>query len=179
MNPRLSPACNVADKFFKVKRVTDAGYIPDLLEISKREKVKMIIPTIDTELLILAKNKEMFRSEGIEVIVSDESFISVCRDKRKTAEYFTGHSINVPRSINKDDPTFPLFIKPFDGSLSADTFLIENKEQLTDYHLTNDRLLFMEYISKSEYDEFTVDMYFGKDNTVKCIGQEMHLGESR
>lgn len=169
MNPQLSPACNISDKFIRVKRVTDNDYIPGLLELCKKEKIKMIVPTIDTELLVLARNKKLFDAEGIEVIISDEPFISICRDKRKTSDYFISRSINVPKSIDKSNPSFPLFIKPFDGSLSTDTFLIEKQEQLTEYHLTNDRLLFMEYISKDEYDEFTVDMYFGKDNKVKCI----------
>lgn len=169
MNPNLSPACNISDAFFKIRRVTDSEYIPDLLEICKKRKVSMIIPTIDTELLVLAKNKKLFKAQGIEVIISEESFVAICRDKRRTNKYFRENSINIPETIDKANPSFPLFIKPFDGSLSVDTFLIERKEQLTEYHLTNERLLFMEYISKDEYDEYTVDMYFGKGYYVKCI----------
>ena len=169
MNPHLSAACNVSDSFFKVNRVTDSGYIPELLGICKNEGIKMIVPTIDTELLVLAKNKQLFKSEGIEVIISDEPFVSICRDKRMTNQFFTKHSILIPQAIDKANPSFPLFIKPFDGSLSVDTFLIQSKEELTEYHLTNERLLFMEYISKEEYDEYTVDIYVGKDHNIKCI----------
>ena len=169
MNPMLSPACHISDMFFKVRKVTDPQYIPELLDIKKKWQVSMIVPTIDTELLILSKNKNLFKNEGIDVIISEESFITICRDKRETSRYFKKNSINVPEIIDKTNPSFPLFIKPFDGSLSVDTFLIERKEQLTSYHLTNERLLFMEYISKEKYDEYTVDMYFGRDYKVKCI----------
>jgi carbamoyl-phosphate synthase large subunit len=169
MNPYLSAACNVSDSFFKVKRVTDTEYVPELLELCKKEGIKMIVPTIDTELLVLAKNKQLLKSEGIEVIISDESFVSVCRDKRKTNQFFTDCSIVIPQAIDKANPSFPLFIKPFDGSLSVDTFLIRRKEELTTYHLTNERLLFMEYINKKEFDEYTVDIYVGKDHQIKCI----------
>ena len=169
MNPQLSAACHISDKFFKVGRVTHPGYINELLDLCKDKKIKMIIPTIDTELMILAKNKKLFKSEGIEAIISEESFISICRDKRSTHNFFTNHSIRVPEFIDKTNPSFPLFIKPFDGSLSADTFIIQSKEELTKYHLTNERFLFMEYISKEENDEYTIDMYLGKDHDVKCI----------
>jgi carbamoyl-phosphate synthase large subunit len=29
--------------------------------------------------------------------------------------------------------------------------------------------MFMEYLEKEEYEEYTIDMYYGKDNLVKCI----------
>ena len=31
------------------------------------------------------------------------------------------------------------------------------------------KLIFMEYVDKNEYKEFTVDMYYGQDNHIKCI----------
>lgn len=169
MNPRLSAACNVSDHFFTIRRVTDPEYIYQLLEVCKSANVKMVIPTIDTELLILAKNKSIFDNEGIHLIISNELFVSICRDKRRMHQYFLDRLINVPKIIDKENPTFPLFIKPYDGSLSADTFLIENSSQLTRYHYENERLIFMEYINKEFNEEFTIDMYFGKDNKVKCI----------
>jgi carbamoyl-phosphate synthase large subunit len=166
--PQLSSACNVSDRYFKVKRVTDTEYIDELLALCKGELISLVIPTIDTELLILAKNKQFFKSEGIDIIISDESFVSICRDKRKSTGFFSNHSIAVPLTVDKANPSFPLFIKPFDGSRSVDTFVIERHEDLTEYHF-NEKFLFMEYISRDEYDEYTVDMYFGKDHNVKCI----------
>jgi carbamoyl-phosphate synthase large subunit len=169
MNPFLSAACNISDKFFKVRKVTENGYIEDLLHLCKSQNISMIVPTIDTELLILARNKELFKSKGVEIIISEERFVAICRDKRKTACFFIDHLINVPKMMNKSNPSFPLFVKPYDGSLSKDTFVIQKPEDLTDYYLSNEKLLFMEYISKEQNDEYTVDMYYGKDNLVKCI----------
>ena len=45
--------------------------------------MKIIIPTIDTELIALAKRKEVFFQSGIEIIISDLSFIMQCREKEK------------------------------------------------------------------------------------------------
>ena len=33
----------------------------------------------------------------------------------------------------------------------------------------NDRLMFMEYINAEKYDEYTVDMYYGRDHRLKCL----------
>lgn len=61
MNPLLAPAGIVSDKCFKVPRVTNPDYISILLSICINHDVGMVIPTIDTELLILSENKNCFR----------------------------------------------------------------------------------------------------------------------
>ena len=103
------------------------------------------------------------------VIVSDRNFVEVCRDKRNTGSFFERHGIRVPREIDKYHPTFPLFAKPYDGSLSTNLHYIKTVDELTQEILDDPKLLFMEYIDKKFYQEFTVDMYYGKDNRVKCI----------
>ena len=169
MNPRLAPAAYVSDGCFEVLRVTDPQYIPQLLQLCKDNEIGMIVPTIDTELLVLAENKKLFEENGIAVSVSSLDFIKICRDKRNTGEFFEKHGIRVPRAIDKNNPTFPLFAKPYDGSLSTNLHYIKNAEELTEEILNDPKLLFMEYIDKEVYKEYTVDMYYGKDNKVKCI----------
>lgn len=169
MNPELSPACQISDEYFKVKRVTEAGYFEDLLLLCKENNIGMIVPTIDTELKILAANKEIFESDGMFLVVSDSSFVEKCRDKRQINKFFAERNIDFPKPVEKNNPTFPLFIKPYDGSLSIDTFLINSESDLNEYHFKNERLMFMEYIDKNFYDEFTVDMYYGRDSEIKCI----------
>ncbi|HKH59838.1 MAG TPA: ATP-grasp domain-containing protein [Flavitalea sp.] len=169
MFPELSAACNVSDRYFTVKRVTDPSYISDLIAICVSNDIKMIVPTIDTELLALAENKSRFSALGIHLIVSSPEFVEQCRDKRRITEFFENKNIPVPKKIDKHAPEFPLFIKPYDGSLSANTFLIKAAHELTAFHMTNEKFLFMEYIGKEQHDEYTVDMYFDKHSTVKCI----------
>src|SRR5436305_3158715 len=64
MQPELSAACNISDRYFKVKRVTDPHYISELLNLCLEHKVKMVVPTIDTELQVLAKYRQMFIDNG-------------------------------------------------------------------------------------------------------------------
>lgn len=169
LNPELAPACHVSDGFEKIDRVTAPGYISELLEICKKWNIKMIIPTIDTELLVLAENKDLFLQNGIIPIVSSLDFVKKCRDKRIINEFFLENNIDIPKDLDKNNLTFPLFIKPYDGSLSADTFLIRQASDLTDYHFQNPKLMFMEYIDHQIYDEFTVDTYYNKQGELKCI----------
>lgn len=168
LNPVLAPACHVSDGYAKISRVTDADYVSDLLEICKKWKIKIIIPTIDTELLILAENKELFLQYGITIIVASKDFIEKCRDKRIINEFFKENTIEIPKEISRDNPTFPLFIKPYDGSLSKDTFLIRQASELTEYHFQNPKLMFMEYIDHDLYEEYTVDTYYDKRGDLKC-----------
>ena len=169
MNPELAPAAYVSDGCFEVLRVTDENYISQLLDICKKNEIGMIVPTIDTELLVLAENKKLFYDNDIIVCVSDLDFIKVCRDKRNTGDFLEKHNIRVPKAVDKYNPTFPLFAKPYDGSLSTNLHYIKNAEELTQDILDDPKLLFMEYIDKETYKEYTIDMYYGTDNCVKCI----------
>lgn len=169
MNPRLAPAAYISDGCFEVLRVTDPNYIPQIINLCKENQIGMIVPTIDTELLVLAENRSLFEQNNIFVSVSSLDFISICRDKRNTGEFFEKHGIRVPRPIDKHHPTFPMFAKPYDGSLSTNLHYIKTPEDLTTEILEDPKLLFMEYIDKEVYKEYTVDMYYGKDHKVKCI----------
>ncbi len=169
MKPEMAPAGIVSDGCVKVSRCTADCYIEELLQICKDKDIGVIIPTIDTELLILSQNKQHFDENGVGLAVSDYDFIKVCRDKRNTEDYLAKLGIAVPRALDKYHPVFPMFAKPYDGSLSTNLHVIRKQEELTKDILEDPKLIFMEYIDKQEYKEFTVDMYYGKDGKVKGI----------
>ncbi|MEY4964030.1 MAG: hypothetical protein RLZZ323_1349 [Bacteroidota bacterium] len=169
MNPKLAPACIISDGYKKVDRVSNINYIEDLIEICNEWQIKIVVPTIDTELLILSQNKERFNKLGIKIIVSDEKFVTICRDKRLTNLFLIDKKIDIPKQYNKSNLEYPLFIKPYDGSLSKDIFLINKEEELTEFHLQNNKLMFMEYIDTSLYDEFTIDTYYDRKSELKCV----------
>ena len=179
MNPEMAPVSYVCDGAFKVPRVTASEYPAELLKICEENKVGMIIATIDTELLLLAGPKEEFLEKGIYVMVSDKPFITMCRDKRNTGAFFEERGVRVPTDVNvenvrkgvegKESLAYPIFAKPYDGSLSTNLHYIKSADELTQEILNDPKLLFMEYIDKKVYKEYTVDMYYGKDNKVKCI----------
>ncbi len=169
LNPVLSPACQISDGFEKVEKVSDPAYIDHLLDFCKKNDIKLVVPTIDTELLVLAENQKKFLTNGIKVVISSADFINMCRDKRKTGDFFAGCGIDVPMVMNKNNLSFPLFIKPYDGSLSKDTFLVLKESELNEYHFENEKLIFMEYIDHDLHDEYTVDAYYDQNSVLKCL----------
>jgi carbamoyl-phosphate synthase large subunit len=168
-NPEWSPACRVSDEFFTIPRVDNDNYINSILDLCIKKQIKVVIPTIDSELLVLSKAKELFLLNNIHVIISDFDLISKCRDKRLTNILFNNLNIKTPKALEKENPTFPLFIKPYDGSLSKDIHLIKCKEELTDSLLNNPKLMFMEYINPNDFHEYTIDAYYDKNSELRCL----------
>lgn len=168
MRPDLSSACQVAHKCFQVPRVTDPLYIKYIKSLCAENDVGLVIPTIDTELLLLSRHKEEFLGAGIFVVVADSCLIDVCRDKRKTGHLFASLNIDSPAIYEKDNLQFPCFCKPYDGSCSIGAFPILHEKMLTDEVFLNEKNIFMELIGK-EYKEYTVDAYYDKTGTLKCL----------
>ncbi|OJX29613.1 MAG: carbamoyl phosphate synthase large subunit [Chryseobacterium sp. 36-9] len=168
LQPELSPACQISDFYYKVCKVTDENYIPEILNICEKENIGMVIPTIDTELRVFSDSIGFFKLNNIHLIISDKQLIKSCRDKRELNIFFSKHDIKFPKPIDKKNPTFPLFIKPYDGSLSQDIYIIKKEDEITDYHLGHPKFMFMEYIDSSLYKEYTVDCYYNKNNELSC-----------
>lgn len=169
MRSDMAAACFVADNAFVVPPLSNEGYIDTLLSICLANNIGIVIPTIDTELPLLAANKEYFASQGINLVVSSPEFITKCCDKRETIKMFEGYRIRTPRCVDPVHPEFPMFAKPYDGSMSKNLHVIKSADDLSESIINDPKLMFMEYIDMREYSEFTVDMYYGHDNHVKAI----------
>jgi carbamoyl-phosphate synthase large subunit len=168
-NPEWSSACRISDGYFTIPRVDSESYINSILSLCIKNEIKIVIPTIDTELLVLSNVKELFQKNNIQIIVSDFNLIYKCRDKRITNLLFNELEITTPVAISKENPSFPLFIKPYDGSLSKDIYLIKCIEELTESLLNNPKLMFMEYISPIDFQEYTIDAYYDRNSLLKCL----------
>lgn len=169
LDPAMSPACQVSDGAFRVPHTTAPDFSERLLDRCVAHEIGLVVPTIDTELLALARARDCFAQRGVHVVVSSPDLVRICRDKRRTNEFFASRDIDTPAPIAKDDPTFPLFIKPHDGSLSADTFVIRSASELLDRHRSEERLMFMEYLDADNYDEYTVDLYYDRGHRLRCV----------
>ena len=154
-----APALFFCDRKVIVPKIRETNYIPELLRICKEEKINALIPTIDTDLLILAKNKGKFKAVGTEVLVANEDKVALCRDKRFTADYFIKCGLKSPVPV--DDYTkysgfFPAFIKPKDGSSSINAYKVHNADELKSYASMIDDYIVQPFI---EGTEFTIDAF--------------------
>ncbi len=159
-----APALAYCDKTEIVCRISDDNYIPLLLEICEREHIDALIPTIDTDLLILSEHKNDFAKIGAKVLVSDPEFIKACRDKRNTAEFFVKCGLDTPNptdDVDKYNDGYPCFIKPLDGSSSINAFRADSEEQLRGLAAKVPDYIIQPFVSGKEY---TIDIFCGFDN---------------
>ncbi len=168
-NPQQSAACHVADGFVEVPLVKSSKYIDTLIAFCTQNDISLVIPTIDMELMVLATHINQFKASNITVVLSSKDFIRKCRNKRIIHEFFTSKGISVAKEYQKDNYSLPIYIKPLDGSRSVDNYIIRCKEELRDFHFSNEKLMFLEYLDHDHYDEFTCDLYYNKQGSLKCV----------
>ncbi len=168
LKPELSAACQMVDIAIKAPRVTESGYIDFLLGVCRENGVGLVIPTIDTELALLARHQKDFLGRGTHLVISEESLVLKCRDKRLTSDLFAELNIDTPRLYARSGLQFPCFAKPYDGSSSVGACVVQSGEVLSDAMLADEKMMFMELIDRS-YSEFTVDAYYDRYGALACL----------
>ncbi len=160
-----APALFFCDKTEIVCRISNKEYIPTLLSICQSEKIDCLIPTIDTDLLLLAENKSKFESIGTKVLIADVGKIRLCRDKNLTSDYFCSLGLKAPKAFNsveefEKEIRFPAFIKHKDGSSSINAYRVDNLEDLKLYANKIQDYVIQPFIAGSEY---TIDIFCDYD----------------
>ena len=158
VNP-LSPAVHAADRAFRVPMATEPGYIDRVLEIAAGEDVRLVVPTIDDELVPFGEAVDRFASHDIVIAVSSSETAALCNDKYATCRRLRRHGIAAASSWLPgqlpESPVFPLFVKPRYGRGGVGAYAIRNAKELA---------FFLDYVADpivQEYldgPEFTIDM---------------------
>jgi carbamoyl-phosphate synthase large subunit len=169
MKPTMSAACNVLNKSFILPHVVEDEYISELKKLCVKESIKLVVPTIDTELLKLAKHKQEFKELGIIIVVSDSELVVPCRDKRLTHELFADIGIPVPVTYPLAKIIFPCFSKPISGSLSQNIRILQSQDELDTWDVPKSEMMYMEIISSEEFDEYTIDVYYTQYSELICM----------
>lgn len=135
-----APALYFADKAYTVPRIWAPGYIKRLLEICRQEKVQAVTSVIDPEIELLAANRERFGEEGVMVLAPPLETARLAFDKYAMFERLRSLGIRTPLTFRhladfevaygKGEITFPVFIKPYNGSASVGAHRVETMEQL-------------------------------------------------
>lgn len=172
--PQLSAACQIADREWGVPRLSSDDFLPALYDIAHRENVGLIIPTLDTELLLLAGVRDEWSKEGIHISVSDPQLVTRCRDKWRTIELFESMGIQSPEVID-DDETYPRFIKPVSGSQSQDIHLVRGPDAYDSRWSDKTTYIQQRVVDRREFDEYSVDLYYRADGVVTCIIPRLRL----
>lgn len=135
-----APALIDADRAAILPDIFNDNYIEALLDLCEREKVKAIISLNDLELPILAAHQMVFKKIGTQILVSNSNVIDLACDKWDSAQFIKKIGLNSPKSyltvedarkaLSDKSLSFPLVLKPRQGSASAGLDFPENMEEL-------------------------------------------------
>lgn len=173
-----APALYFADRKRLLPRISDPRYIDEVIRICNEERIALIVPTIDTDLWPLARNKALIENEtGARLLVSDESVIAVCRDKIQTQSFLERHGFGVPRMHSLEEARggkadFPLFIKPKSGSSSMNAHKVNDAAQLELYAGLIADPIIQDFM---EGEEYTVDVFLDFEGRVITVVPRLRL----
>lgn len=125
------------DAFYKCPLSYDEpAYLEKLVEIIKKERITLLLPSTDPEVDVLNKHRKLLEDLGTILCISQESTINICRDKYKLYECLNKNGINevIPTTLFSDfdveKVSFPIVCKPKDGRSSQGLHYIFSREEL-------------------------------------------------
>lgn len=110
------------DKGFVVPSFTDKTYIDVILRICMENQVRLVVPLIDMDVVILSEAREQFAQIGTIVVTPTPEVSRLCVDKWETHLWACQIGLNSPttfkslveaeNAIKKGEIDFPLVLKP-------------------------------------------------------------------
>lgn len=169
----LAPAVYEADKFYKVSRITDPGYVDSILDICRKEHVSAVLSLIDPELSLLAKNEKLFEENNVTVIGSSYELCEMSLDKMQMYQWLISHGYKTAKSYTDKSEfysdlesgiiNFPVFVKPVRGSASIAISKVYDKETVELLFAHADNLMIQEYLDGQEIGaDVYIDMISGE-----------------
>jgi len=170
----MAPAIYEADRYYQVPKVTDKGYLEKVLEICEKEKIQAVLSLIDTELSLLAKEKQRFEAVGTMVVGSSYELCELCLNKWEMYKWLVAHNYKCAKSyiskeeffeaVEKGEINYPVFIKPICGSASIAISKVYDRQTVELLFTHSDGLMIQEYLNGQE---------IGADCYIDMISKEL------
>jgi carbamoyl-phosphate synthase large subunit len=167
----LSSAAQLADQFYVVPKCADDKFISEIQAICETEEIRLLVPTIDTELPVYAQARETLRSMGVFVAISSPETVAICCDKVLTHRWLLSNHHSVPQQAFPElvlaEPSnwrLPLVIKPARGSGSIGVRLVQSFRELEVISSGSEDLIVQELVQGVEH---TVNLFVNRDG--KCV----------
>lgn len=135
-----APSLQAGDKSYVIPHQTDDNYIDAILKICEQDEVAAIVPLNDWEVPKLAAHKDTFNKLGVSLFIPDTDVIEKVRDKAKYRQVLGEFGVKAPLSfihmeeaeqaIKNNEVSFPLIVKPRNGSASVGVEIADNLEEL-------------------------------------------------
>jgi len=151
----LAPALQEVDQAYIMPRLTSSSYILSLLELCRRRKIGLVLPLIDPEIVVLAKNSRAFHAIGTRLAVVSEDGAIKTSDKWQTVQFFHKLGLSTPLSwlpgeLDPGKALFPLFIRPREGSAGQSAYRVNDATELGFFSKYVSNPIIQEYISGPE-----------------------------
>lgn len=173
VNPLVAPACLVADACYEVPPTSDRSFGASMVDICRKEEVRLVVPTIDPELQPLARDRAVLVGRHVLLNISDPATLAVTQDKAKTALALSKAGIVVPRTATIReviaDPRsweWPLIVKPTSGSSSIGVYQVGSVSELEVLEKKRSRSIVQEFIRGPE---FTVNVFVDEAGRCRSI----------
>ncbi|MEH7251324.1 ATP-grasp domain-containing protein, partial [Neobacillus niacini] len=156
-----APALYHADFFEIVPRIDHPEYKNIIKNLCKKYEIKGVLSLIDPELPILSGMKEEFAEDDVHLIVAEKEVIDICYDKYLTYKFLKEHGLpavptyaelnEVIEDLNNGKISFPLILKPKNGSGSNGVRKVTNSNDLQIHWEGNRDLIAQPFMEGSEY----------------------------
>lgn len=161
MSP-YAPALYFADRKYLVSSIHDSGYLDQIVDICRKEKIDVITTLIDPEIEILAKNRSLFEAMGITVLAPYMETAELCFDKYllfkhlkecgvPTADTYESYEA-AARAIEAGQLVLPVFVKPRTGSGSVGARKISKLDDLREACTADPTLIIQELMDCVDMD---------------------------
>jgi len=171
-NDPTAPGLFCVDEARIVPGAHEDGYLAALEDVIRDRDVRALVPTVDTDLVVLSQHRERFAAIGCDALIADSNVIDICRDKVLTYKHLRDNDVDTPETWTPEQLedvescAFPMFIKPRTGSASQWVHKLEDRVDL-DYHLRRVKdPIIQEFVDGVEH---TLDVYVGLTGEPRCV----------
>lgn len=107
-----------ADHAVLLPRSDAPGYRDALVRCCADRGIRVVVPTRDGELSVLADARADLAAVGATAVVSDRSALDLCQDKRRFAAACVEQGLSTPRTyaVGEAPERFPVFVRPVRGA---------------------------------------------------------------
>lgn len=157
---RLAPALYEGDGYYVTGWCTQEGYLEEILEIVRKERIKGIVSLLDPDLPVIADFKKHLEKAGAMCFISDAGVIESCFDKYKTSRLLEQRGFLTAKTFcrmadfreayDKKEITFPVYCKPTKGSGSAGIEKVATMERLSEIMSGQEAYIVQEYMTGQE-----------------------------
>ncbi|MGF7236038.1 MAG: ATP-grasp domain-containing protein [Frankia sp.] len=161
-----------AERRFLLPPGDDLGFAEAVAFLCTVAGVDVVIPTVDTELLPLARVRDDFARSGVRLLLAAEATLALCADKLRLVRHCAAAGIAVPATVDVNgsfEPAEwagpPRVVKPRAGSGSRGVRLLRDPDELRRLPRYAG-LMLQEYLPGAEY---SIDVLSDGDGAVRAV----------